>query len=97
LIGANGASLFWFPKSQHLVARNIHSLHYCLPRSFPLLYELHFAIVMFEVATSMTWLYQAETFQFLGIQAFCVLSAWVIASRDQEARAADRAVGKKKA
>jgi hypothetical protein len=32
---------------------------------------------------------------FLGIQTLCVLSAWVIASRDQEAKAEDRARAKK--
>ena len=54
-------------------------------------------VIMFEVATSMTWLSQSETYMFLGIQTLCVLSAWVIASRDQEAKAEERAkqVGKK--
>ena len=46
----------------------------------------------------MTWLTQWETYKFLGIQTLCVFSAWMIASRDQEAKAEEKArlQGKKK-
>jgi hypothetical protein len=52
---------------------------------------------MLDVAASMTWLWQSETYKFLGIQTLCVLSAFVIASRDSEAREEDKAkqAGKK--
>jgi hypothetical protein len=46
---------------------------------------------MFEAAISMTWLSQSETYKFLGIQTLCILSAWMIASRDQEAKAEEKA------
>ena len=36
--------------------------------------------------SSMLFWSQEETYKFLCLQAVCVLSAWVIASRDREAR-----------
>jgi hypothetical protein len=45
---------------------------------------------MFEVASSLSFLQSSETYKFLGIQTLCVLSAWMIASRDQEAKSEEK-------
>ena len=39
----------------------------------------------------MSWLYTSDTYKFLGIQTLCIFSAWMIASRDQEDKAVEKA------